>query len=92
LICHITALVELSAILPDALFPIAPVVVEALQIFVILEMTGVLDHVFAVLLRSLDAGNEAELVQILRQAADRKNARGICHQHCRVQLFDVRVR
>lgn len=42
LVHHIAAFVELPAFLPELLFTVAAVVVEALQVFVVVEMTGLL--------------------------------------------------
>ena len=64
---YIAALSKAPALLLDALLTVIPVVVEARQIFVVLEPAGFLDHVPAVLLRRIDVRDKSELIQFLRQ-------------------------
>lgn len=60
LVCRIAAFIELSALLPDALFAVLLMVVKALQIFVKVKASGFPDDVPAVLLRGLNAGDEVK--------------------------------
>lgn len=90
MISHIATLIEPSALLSDVLLTVAAVVIEALQVLVILKMTGLPNHVHAVFLRGPDTGDKVKLIQVFRQLLDRHHISRSRHQDHRVQLFLVR--
>lgn len=66
-IAHVAAVVERAVLVLHPLAAIFFIAVEVRQIFVILEVRGVPDHVAGVLPGGADAGNEIEQVELLRQ-------------------------
>ena len=61
---------EHTRLLCYVLLAVSFIVIELVQIGIVVKVAGLLDHVFPVLLRRMDAGGEVELVQIFRQASD----------------------
>ena len=74
---------EHTGLLFHTLQAILLVVVELVQIGVKLEMTGFLDHIFAVLGRCMGAGGKLKLVQVLCQMPDLHSVFRLGHgDHC----------
>ena len=66
------------------------IVIKSVEVFVILEMTGLADHVLAVFLRRMRAGGEVKEVEAFRKVFDLCRGLWLCQYDHGTQLFPIR--
>ena len=73
-----------------ALRAILFIVIKSVEVFVILEAAGLLDHVLAVLLRRMRAGGKVKEVEAFRKVFDLRRGLWLCQHDHGAQLFHIR--
>ena len=65
------------------------IVIKSIEVFVILEAAGLLDHVLAVVLRRMHAGSEVKEVEAFRKVFDLCRGLWLCQHDHSAQLFHI---
>ena len=81
---------EHPVLLIHALRAVLFIVVKSVEIFVILEMTGLTDHVLAVFLRRMRTGSEVKEIKAFREIFDLCRGLWLCQHDHGTQLFHIR--
>ena len=82
---------EHPVLLVHALRAVFFIVIKSVEIFVILEVAGLPDHVFAVLLRRMRVGGEVKEVEVFRKVFDLYRGLWLCQHDYRAQFFHIRI-
>lgn len=90
LIGDVTPVGEHPVLLIHALRAVLFIVIKSVEIFVIVEATGLLNHVLAVLLRRRRAGSEVKEVEVFRKVFDLRRGLWLCQHDHGAQLFHIR--
>ena len=90
LVRDVTSVGEHPVLRVHALRAILFIVIKSVEIFVIVEMTGLTDHVLAVLLRRMCAGGEVKEVEVFREIFDLCRGLWLCQYDHGAQLFHIR--
>ena len=82
---------EHPVLLIHALRAILFILIKCVEIFVIVEMAGLPDHVLAVLLRRMCAGSKIKEVEVFREIFDLCRGLWLCQRDHGAQLFHIRI-
>ena len=91
LIGDVTPVGEHSVLRVHALRAVLFIVIKSVEIFVIVEMTGLADHVLAVLGGRVRVGGEVKKVEVFRKVFDLRCGLWLCQHDHGTQLFYIRV-
>ena len=80
LIDDVTPVGEHPVLRIHALCAVLFIVIKSVEVFVILEAAGLLDHVLAVFLRRMHAGSEVKEVKAFRKMFDLRRGLWLCQQ------------
>ena len=81
---------EHPVLLIHALRAVLFIVIKSIEVFVILEVTGLADHVLAVLLRRMRTGGEVKEVKAFCKIFDLCRRLWLCQHDHGTQLFHIR--
>ena len=90
LIGDVTSVGEHPVLRVHALRAVLFIVIKSVEVFVIVEMTGLTDHIFAVLLRRMRTGGEVKEVEVFRKVFDLCRRLWLCQHDHGAQLFHIR--
>ena len=89
LVGNIAPVSEHPVLIIHALRAVLLIVIKSVEIFVIVEMTGLADHVLAVFLRRMCAGGEVKQVEAFRKVFDLCRGLWLCQHDHGAQLFHI---
>ena len=81
---------EHPILLVHALRAVLFIVVKSVEVFIILEVTGLANHVLAIVLRCMRTGGEVKEVEVFCKVFDLCRGLWICQHDHSAQLFHIR--